>query len=128
MLSIDGPGGAIRIDAFEQTHGTINSLGFRIGKFAYSCDLSAIPAVSDAAVSGLDFWIIDALRPAPHPSHLSLSETLDLIGHFAPARAVLTNMHVDMDYRTLLASLPPMVEPGFDGMRIDIGTSAILNR
>ena len=128
VLSIDGPGGAIRIDAFEQTHGTINSLGFRIGKFAYSCDLSAIPTVSVAAVSGLDFWIIDALRHAPHPSHLSLSETLDLIGHFAPARAVLTNMHVDMDYRTLLASLPPMVEPGFDGMRIDIGTSAILNR
>ncbi|MEO8684760.1 MAG: MBL fold metallo-hydrolase, partial [Devosia sp.] len=127
VLSIDGPGGAIRIDAFEQTHGSINSLGFRIGRFAYSCDLSAIPAVSDAAVSGLDFWVIDALRHAPHPSHLSLSETLNLIAHFAPARAVLTNMHIDMDYRMLQASLPSGVEPGFDGMRIDVSTGAILN-
>lgn len=127
VLSIDGPGGTIRIEAFEQTHGTINSLGFRVGKLAYSCDLSAIPAASGAAVSGLDCWIIDALRHTPHPSHLSLPETLDLIAQFAPARAVLTNMHIDMDYRTLLASLPPAVEPGFDGMRIDIGTSATGN-
>ena len=127
VLSIDGPGGAIRIDAFEQTHGNINSLGFRVGNFAYSCDLSAIPAVSTAAVSGLVCWVIDALRHAPHPSHLSLRETLGLIADFAPTQAVLTNMHIDMDYRSLQASLPPGVEPGFDGMRIDVAAGTILN-
>jgi phosphoribosyl 1,2-cyclic phosphate phosphodiesterase len=128
VLSIDGPGGAIRIDAFGQTHGNIESLGFRVGNFAYSCDLSAIPASSEATVSGLSLWIVDALRHASHPSHLSLPETLGLIERFAPGRAVLTNMHIDMDYRTLTATLPTNVEPAFDGMRIDVMAGAILNR
>ncbi|HTN61998.1 MAG TPA: MBL fold metallo-hydrolase [Devosia sp.] len=128
VLSVDGPGGAIRISAFQQTHGNINSLGFRVGNFAYSCDLSAIPPASKAAISGLGLWIIDALRPAPHPSHLSLPETLGLIERFRPAKAVLTNMHIDMDYRTLTASLPRNVEPAFDGMRIDVIAGTILNR
>jgi phosphoribosyl 1,2-cyclic phosphate phosphodiesterase len=126
-LIIDGPGGSIRIAAFEQTHGTITSLGFRVGNFAYSCDLSAIPDCSEKAVSGLDLWIIDALRPTPHPSHLSLPETLDLIERFAPQRAVLTNLHIDLDYRTVAATTPSNVEPAFDGMRIDVVTGTILN-
>ncbi|WP_375450921.1 MBL fold metallo-hydrolase [uncultured Devosia sp.] len=127
VLSVDGPGGAITVDVFEQTHGTITSLGFRVGDFAYSCDLSAIPLHSDAAVSGLAFWVIDALRPGPHPSHLSLAETLGLIERFAPTRSVLTNMHIDMDYQTLRSSLPAHVDPAFDGMRIDVIAGTIIN-
>ena len=46
------------------------ALQFRIADFAYSCDLSGIPSVSETAVSGVDVWILDALRPAPHPSHI----------------------------------------------------------
>lgn len=126
-LVIEGPGGSIDISAFEQTHGNINSLGFRVGNFAYSCDLSAIPPQSEAAVTGLDLWIVDALRLAPHPSHLSLAETLALIERKAPRQAVLTNMHIDLDYRTLRAATPGNVEPAFDGMRIDVQTGAILN-
>ena len=126
-LTVEGPGGAIRIDAFSQAHGTIESLGFRVGKFAYSCDLSAIPSQSAAAVSGLALWIIDALRPAPHPSHLSLPETLDLIARYTPTQAVLTNMHIDLDYQTLRTTLPANVEPAFDGMRIDVISGTILN-
>lgn len=126
-IVVDGPGGSIDITAFEQTHGTINSLGFRVGNFAYSCDLSAIPERSEAAVSGLDLWIVDALRLAPHPSHLSLAETLELIERMTPRQAVLTNMHIDLDYRTIRAATPTNVEPAFDGMRIDVRTGAILN-
>ena len=70
-LTISGPGGDIDILPFRQDHGEIFSLGFRIGNFAYSCDLSGISGrFPTAAVSGLDIWILDALRPAPHPSHL----------------------------------------------------------
>lgn len=127
VLSVNGPGGTIRVDAFSQVHGNIESLGFRVGNFAYSCDLSAIPTSSDAAVSGLAVWIVDALRHAPHPSHLSLQETLGLIERFAPAQAVLTNMHIDLDYRTLQSTLPANVEPAFDGMRIDVVAGTIIN-
>ena len=128
VLDLDGPGGAISVTAFEQTHGNITSLGFRIANFAYSCDLSGFPDASLTAISGLDLWVIDALRPTPHPSHLSLPETLDWIARFAPKQAVLTNMHIDLDYACTEAETPDNVTPAFDGMQIDVRSGDILNR
>jgi phosphoribosyl 1,2-cyclic phosphate phosphodiesterase len=126
-IIVDGPGGSIRVHAFDQEHGSISSLGFRVGAFAYSCDLSGIPAHSHRAIDGLSLWILDALRPTPHPSHLSLPEALELVATFAPRQAVLTNLHIDLDYRTLDAETPGNVAPAFDGMQIDILRGAILN-
>ena len=127
-LVVDGPGGSIAITAFEQTHGKIISLGFRIADFAYSVDLSGFPEQSFPVISGLKLWVLDALRPTPHPSHLSLPETLDWIARFTPRQAVLTDLHVDLDYAQLEAATPAHITPAFDGMRIDVVTGAILNR
>lgn len=126
-MLVEGPGGTITVSAFEQSHGDITSLGFRIGDFAYCCDLSGFPPQSHEAITGLSVWVIDALRPTPHPSHLSLPETLELIGQFAPRQAVLTNMHIDLDYRATEAATPANVTPAFDGMQIDIVAGRILN-
>jgi phosphoribosyl 1,2-cyclic phosphate phosphodiesterase len=71
-------------------------------------------------LEGLDLWIVDALRREPHPSHFSLAETLDWIARLKPKRAVLTNLHIDLDYDTLLKELPPGVEPAYDGMLLPI--------
>lgn len=128
IVSVDGPGGTLELQSFLQLHGDINSLGFRLGDFAYSCDLSGIPESAHTAVSGLAIWVVDALRPTPHPSHLSLPETLDLIAHFQPRQAVLTDMHIDLDYATTEAATPDNVTPAFDGMQIDIIAGRILNR
>jgi phosphoribosyl 1,2-cyclic phosphate phosphodiesterase len=128
VLEVDGPGGVITVTVFEQAHGNITSLGFRVGNVAYSCDLSGFPEASFPAISGLDLWIIDALRPTPHPSHLSLPETLDWIARFAPKQAVLTNMHIDLDYARTEAETPDNVTPAFDGMQIDVMAGTILNR
>ncbi len=125
-LVIDGPGGSITIEAFRQDHGEIFSLGYRIGGFAYSCDLSGIPEESVAAVSGLDVWVLDALRPTPHPSHLSLGESLELIVQLQPELAVLTNLHTDMDYASVDAATPENVTPAYDGLRIDVTAGQIL--
>ena len=65
-------------------------------------------------------WIVDALRPTPHPSHLSLDEALAWIERLKPKRAILTHMHVDLDYETLRRTLPPNVEPAYDGMAIEL--------
>lgn len=127
-LVIDGPGGSIPLQAFEQEHGNIVSLGFRIHDFAYSIDLSGFPESSYPAISDLDLWIIDALRPTPHPSHLSLPEALDWIARFSPRQAVLSDLHIDLDYATTDAETPANVTPAFDGMRIDVLTGEILNR
>lgn len=125
---VDGPGGSIAVRPFRQLHGNIDSLGYRIADFAYSCDLNGIPPESLDAVSGLDAWIIDALRPAPHPSHLSLPESLELIAARQPGQAILTNLHVDLDYEDVEARTPANVTPAFDGMRIDVRTGRVLNR
>ena len=99
-----------------QDHGDIPSLGFRFGNVAYSADIKSLPAESIAALAGLDVWIVDALRRTPHPSHFHLDEALEWIGRVKPKRAILTNLHTDMDYATLCAELPPGVEPGYDRM------------
>ena len=100
-----------------QDHGDIPSLGFRFGNVAYSADIKALPPESIAAMAGLDIWIVDALRRPPHPSHFNLDEALAWIERIKPKRAILTNLHSDMDYQTLRTSLPAHVEPAYDGMR-----------
>jgi len=118
-LSIPGPGGPIEILPFAQDHGDIQALGFRFGNIAYSADLHDLPDASLAALAGLDLWIVDALRYHPHPSHFSVADALSWIARIQPKRAILTNMHTDLDFEALRVSLPPGVEPAYDGMRIE---------
>ncbi len=72
-------------------------------------------------LENLDMWIVDALRRTPHPSHFSLEDALAWIERMKPKRAILTNMHIDMDYQTLCAGLPANVVPAYDGMVVEIG-------
>jgi phosphoribosyl 1,2-cyclic phosphate phosphodiesterase len=118
-VTVAGKGGAVTALPFAQVHGDIPSLGFRFGDVAYSSDLSDMPEASAAALAGLDLWIVDALRYHPHPSHFSVDDALDWIERIKPKRAILTNMHTDLDYEVLRAKLPPHVEPAFDGMRVE---------
>jgi phosphoribosyl 1,2-cyclic phosphate phosphodiesterase len=119
-LSIEGEGGAISVLPVLQEHGDITSLGFRFGNFAYSCDVKALPPDSIAALAGLDVWIVDALRIAPHPSHMNLVEALGWIERLRPKRAILTNLHTDLDYEALRGQLPAGVEPAYDGLRLEL--------
>jgi phosphoribosyl 1,2-cyclic phosphate phosphodiesterase len=117
---VEGQGGPISALPILQDHGDITSLGFRFGPLAYSCDLSGLPADSVTALAGVSVWIIDALRDTPHPSHLSVSEALEWIARLKPQRAILTNLHTDLDYEELRGRLPPNVEPAYDGLAIEI--------
>jgi phosphoribosyl 1,2-cyclic phosphate phosphodiesterase len=119
-FEITGPGGPLPVLAFGQRHGRIRSLGFRFGAIAYSPDVDGLDEEAFAALAGLDCWIVDALRHTPHPSHAHLSRTLEWIARVKPKRAILTNMHVDMDYDTLSRELPPGVEPAYDGMIVTV--------
>ncbi|MDB5594098.1 MAG: beta-lactamase domain protein [Hyphomicrobiales bacterium] len=115
---IKGPGGPIESMPFRLEHGEIDALGFRFGDVAYTPDVSAVPRDSWRFLEGLDIWIIDALRYTRHPSHLSLGESLDLIRQLKPRRAIVTNLHTDLDFERLRQELPENVEPAYDGMRI----------
>lgn len=119
--TIEGRGGALTLTAFLLRHGNIPALGYRIGDAAYTPDLNDIPRESWAALENLDLWIVDGLRHAPHVSHFSVGDALSWIDRFKPRRAVITNMHADLDYGALGRELPPNVVPAFDGMRLTAG-------
>lgn len=118
-LTISGPGGDITLRPFEVNHGSIKALGFRIGDLAYLPDVAKIPDSALDELRDLDCWIIDALRRKPHPTHLCLDEALEWIERMAPKRAVLTNMHIDLDYAQVAAETPDHVDPAYDGMVIE---------
>ncbi|HEX5211380.1 MAG TPA: MBL fold metallo-hydrolase [Pseudolabrys sp.] len=115
-VTVEGQGGPIEVLPVIQDHGDIASLGFRFGDVAYSADIKALAPDSLRFMTGLQVWIVDALRQAPHPSHFNLDEALGWIGRVKPKRAILTNLHSDMDYAGLRATLPSNVEPAYDGM------------
>jgi phosphoribosyl 1,2-cyclic phosphate phosphodiesterase len=117
---VDGPGGPVEALPFRLHHGEIDALGFRFGDVAYTPDLNAIPDASVGFLENLDLWIIDALRYARHPSHLSVEEALGWIDRMKPRRAILTNLHTDLDFETLARTLPAHVQPAHDGMRIEV--------
>ncbi|QQP91992.1 MBL fold metallo-hydrolase [Skermanella sp. TT6] len=113
--------GGIEILPFEQDHGWMKTLGFRFGRFGYSTDVVRMEDAAFEALKGIDTWVVDCVRVAPaHPVHAHLELTLQWIDRLRPRRAYLTHMNQSMDYDTVLAMLPPGVEPAYDGLVIDI--------
>ncbi len=114
---VDGPSGAIPVVTFDQDHGGVRTVGYRFGDVAYSSDVVNLDEPAFEALAALDVWIVDALRYRPHPTHAHLERTLAWIERLKPKRAILTNLHIDLDYAALKAELPAGVEPAFDGLR-----------
>lgn len=119
---IDGPFAAagLPIVPFGQDHGFSRTLGFRIGAFGYSTDVTELDDNAFAVLAGIELWIVDCLKYEPHPTHSHLAKTLSWIARLRPKRAVLTHMDRQLDYRELSAQLPPGVEPGRDGLVLEL--------
>jgi phosphoribosyl 1,2-cyclic phosphate phosphodiesterase len=117
---VDGAGGQITLTPFEVDHGSMAALGFRIGGLAYLPDVISIPDPAWATLEGLDIFVVDALRRKPHPTHAHLDLTLEWIARASPKQAILTDMHIDLDYDTLCAELPDHIRPAFDGMQLTL--------
>ncbi|MEM8980749.1 MAG: MBL fold metallo-hydrolase [Pseudomonadota bacterium] len=117
-LEISGAGGTITLDPLEVEHGRIDALGFRIGDLAYIPDVSDMSDDMFAKLEGLSCWILDALRIEPHPTHLHLAKSLEWIERVAPKEAILTNMHLDLDYAWVASETPEHVRPAFDGLQV----------
>lgn len=113
--------GDLDIVPFAQDHGYSASLGFRFGPIAYSTDCVALDDDAFAALDGVDTWIVDCVRMEPsHPVHAHWPVTKGWIDRLRPRRAILTHMNHTMDYDTLCRTLPDGVEPGYDGMVIEL--------
>jgi phosphoribosyl 1,2-cyclic phosphate phosphodiesterase len=110
----------VAVTPIAQDHGFTASLGFRFGRFAYSTDVIRLGEPAFAALAGIELWIVDCLRREPHVTHSHLDQTLAWIARVRPRRAILTHMDESLDYDDLRRSLPPGVEPGYDGLAVEI--------
>jgi phosphoribosyl 1,2-cyclic phosphate phosphodiesterase len=119
---IGGPftAAGLQVVAFEQSHGYSTTLGFRIGPVGYSTDVVELDDDAFAVLAGVELWVVDCLRREPHPTHSHLAKSLAWIARVRPRRAVLTHMDQSLDYCELAAELPPGVEPGRDGLAIEL--------
>jgi len=110
----------VAVTPFAQDHGFSMTLGLRIGRFAYSTDAIRLDERAFDALAGTELWIVDCMRREPHVTHSHLAQTLDWIARVKPRRAILTHMDESLDYETLRRTLPAGVEPGYDGLILEI--------
>jgi len=126
--TIEGPGGTLKLQLFDVEHGGAACSGVRAGPMAYTPDVNGLGDAAFETLAGAGVWIVDALRERPHPSHAHLEQALEWLDAVQPSLGVLTNLHIDLDYRALVERLPQGVRPAFDGLSVtlDVGTGAVI--
>ncbi|HEX7390463.1 MAG TPA: MBL fold metallo-hydrolase [Acidiphilium sp.] len=108
------------VTVIGQDHGFIRSLGLRIGNLAYCPDVVRFDDDQFALLAGIDTWIVDCFtKGPPHPTHANLDQVIAWVEILKPRRTILTHMGPDLDYAWLRDTLPPGIEPGYDGMIIE---------
>ena len=116
--------GGIAVRVVDQPHGSITSAGLRFEadgrSIGYSTDFNVFTTAMRSLFEGVDVWVADALRRRPHPTHPHLAQTLAWTREIGARRSILTHMDGSMDYRTLLGELPPDLEPGYDGLEVEL--------
>ena len=109
----------ILIKPISVKHGNINSICYVIDKkLAYISDVSKIFEKDYKYFINLKYLIIDCLRYKDHPSHFNLEKSLEMIKKFSPTKAILTNLHTDIDYNEIKKKLPKNIIPAYDGLSV----------
>ena len=98
-------------------HGPMPVLGFRFGRFAYCTDCSQVPPGSMSRLRDLDVLVLDALRPNPHPTHLSVDQAVDLARRIGARHTFFTHMAHQLKHEETNAALPDGIQLGYDGLR-----------
>ena len=111
--------GDIEMRPFVQQHGSLQSLGLRVGNIGYSTDVKKLDETAIATLKGIDVWIVDAAayRHRENKVHMSIDEIIETNEKIGAGRVILTHLPPIMDYQTLRNELPKGFEPAYDGMR-----------
>ena len=113
--------GEFEVLPFRQIHTkTMDSLGFRIGKFAYSTDVKFFPPESDSCLKNLDLWIVDCLREEVSPTHSDFKQTNEWVRKYKPTNTIMTHLSYQMDYDELCRILPANIRPAYDGLSLEL--------
>ncbi len=118
-LSIKNKKKNILIKPIKVQHGNVKSICYIIDKkIAYISDVSEIFEKDYKYFKNLKYLIIDCLWYKYHPSHFNLDKSLEMIKKFSPKKAILTNLHTDIDYNEIKKKLPKNVVPAYDGLSV----------
>jgi phosphoribosyl 1,2-cyclic phosphate phosphodiesterase len=122
LNEIDGPFDLLdlRVIPVPVMHGEAEIIGYRIGRFAYLTDFSAIPDRSIEMLNGVDVVFLDALRHEPHPTHSTVANSLQLAERIGAAQTYFTHMSHDLGHEATNQTLPPGVRLAYDGLRVEI--------
>ena len=110
----------IELQLFEQDHGFMPTLGMRVGGFGYSTDVVRLSEAALGALEGVDTWVVDCFQRKGHNTHAKLDQVLIWVDKLKPRRTVLTHMGHDIDWAWLKRQLPDSVEPGWDGLVLEV--------
>ena len=109
----------IRFQSLNVKHGDVNTRGYLFNNIAYISDCKIIPKKTLLKLKNLEYLIIDCFRKTEHATHLNFSNTIDIIKFLKPKKAILTNLHVELDYNEIKRQLPKNVTPAYDGLKIN---------
>ena len=116
--------GGTTITPLPVPHGNSEVYGYlfaRGGKklLAYLSDCSGVPSQIAELIRGVEVFVIDALRPQPHPTHLSVGEALEAAARVQPGRTFFTHISHELP-QTAEADLPPNTYIAYDGLKLQL--------
>ncbi len=110
--------GDIELQLFEQDHGTMKSLGIRVGDVVYSNDIINYPEESKQYLRNTKTIIMDCVDYKSFPTHSGLDLVMNWYNEFKPESMYLTNMSHMIDYFEIKARLPTNIIPAHDGLSL----------
>lgn len=110
----------VSVTAAPVPHGPVTVFAYRIGALAYVTDAKTVPPEAMRLLKGARVLVVNALFRHPHPSHLSLSEALEVARQIGADRTYLTHLTHDNFHADLEAELPQGISPAFDGLTITV--------
>jgi len=110
----------IYFKSIKAKHGKTSTVIYIFEKTAYISDSNDLSIIKSKELQNLKYLIIDCLKIKKHPSHFNLKESLYVHQCLKPKKTILTNLHYDLDYDSLLRKLPPNVVPAYDGFTLNL--------
>lgn len=123
LVPVNGPFevAGVAIEPFEVLHGRLPVLGFRIGGLAYITDAKKVPDQVVERLRGVDTLVLNALRKAPHPTHLNLDEAIEVVRRIGPRVAWFTHIsHLLGKHAEVERALPNGIGLAHDGLTVEV--------
>ncbi|MGC9450820.1 MAG: MBL fold metallo-hydrolase [Oceanipulchritudo sp.] len=121
---LDLPGGTVRSTPLP--HGRFEVLGLVFteagtGKrIAYYTDCKRLTPEAIELGKGADLLVLDALRPMPHPTHMTIHEAVEAAAELGAGQTWFTHMTYMIDHERDSAKLPPSMAFAYDGLSVTI--------